>query len=375
LGRITQKTETVGGITDTFIYTYDQANRLSQVKRNDTVTATYTHDNNGNRLTGPGVTTPATYDAQDRLLQYGLTTYAYTLNGELQARTFGGQTRTYSYDALGNLRSVSLPGGAMIEYLIDGQNRRVGKKVNGALVQGFLYKDQLNPVAELDGNNVVVSRFVYGSRDNAPDYVVKGGVTYRIITDQLGSPRLVVNTTNGIIAQRVDYDEFGNVFADTNPGFQPFGFAGGLYDRDTGLVRFGARDYNPEVGRWTTKDPLRFAAGDTNLYGYVFNDPVNLRDPSGLLSRCQELSICIYASWVSATGGAGIAAAGVGIFAAGGGLLGIGIGALGGVALAVNVDNLIACGEEAFNECGPSPPPPPCRPKKIHLPHESETER
>jgi RHS repeat-associated protein len=78
----------------------------------------------------------------------------------------------------------------------------------------------------------------------------------------------------------MDYDEFGNVLIDTNPGFQPFGFAGGLYDHETGLVRFGSRDYCPEVGRWTTKDPILVFAGP-NLYAYVGNNPVNLIDPSG----------------------------------------------------------------------------------------------
>jgi RHS repeat-associated protein len=75
--------------------------------------------------------------------------------------------------------------------------------------------------------------------------------------------------------------EFGNVLTDTNPGFQPFGFAGGLYDRHTKLVRFGARDYDAETGRWTAKDPIRFDGGNTNLYGYVVNDPINETDPSG----------------------------------------------------------------------------------------------
>jgi hypothetical protein len=46
-------------------------------------------------------------------------------------------------------------------------------------------------------------------------------------------------------------------------------------------VRFGARDYDPQTGRWTAKDPLGFGAGDTNLYGYVLSDPVNLTDPNG----------------------------------------------------------------------------------------------
>jgi hypothetical protein len=90
-----------------------------------------------------------------------------------------------------------------------------------------------------------VSRFVYANRANVPDYMVKGGQTYRIVTDYLGSPRVAVNIADGSIAQRMNYDEFGNITTDTNPGFQPFGFAGGLYDSDTGLVRFGTRDYDP----------------------------------------------------------------------------------------------------------------------------------
>jgi len=114
--------------------------------------------------------------------------------------------------------------------------------------------------------------------------MVKGGTTYRIISDHLGSPRLVVNSSDGSIAQQMDYDVWGNVRNDTNPGFQPFGFAGGIVDQHTGLVRFGARDYDPVTARWTAKDLIRFSGGDTNLYGYVINDPVNLMDSLGLAS-------------------------------------------------------------------------------------------
>jgi len=110
-------------------------------------------------------------------------------------------------------------------------------------------------------------------------------VTYRLITDHLGSVRMVVNTATGAIAQEMDYDEFGSVVRNTAPGFQPFGFAGGLYDSHTGLVRFGARDYDPTTGRWTAKDPILFAGGQGNLYVYVGNDPVNWVDPSGFVSR------------------------------------------------------------------------------------------
>jgi RHS repeat-associated protein len=127
-----------------------------------------------------------------------------------------------------------------------------------------------------------VSQFVYASGGTSPDYMISGGVTYRIFSDQLGSPRFVVNTSTGAIAEQITYDEFGNVISDSNPGFQPFGFAGGLYDQDTKLVRFGARDYNATVGRWTAKDPILFGGGDTNLYEYVLNDPINMIDPSGM---------------------------------------------------------------------------------------------
>jgi RHS repeat-associated protein len=111
--------------------------------------------------------------------------------------------------------------------------------------------------------------------------------TYRLVTDHLGSPRLVINTTTGAVVQRMEYDEFGRVLVDTQPGFQPFGFAGGLYDRDTGLVRFGARDHDPATGRWTASDPIDFRGGDANLMAYALGDPVNLSDPTGL-----EVSIC-----------------------------------------------------------------------------------
>ncbi len=284
LGRITQKTETLGGVTDTFGYTYDLAGRLTEVRQNGAVVASYGYDPNSNRTTRttPSATVTGTYDAQDRLLAYGDATYSYTANGELQAKTTPAGTTTYLYDVVGNLLGVTLPNGTSIDYLIDGRNRRIGKKVNGTLVQGFLYRDQLKPVAELDGAGNVVARFVYGSSSLVPDYLSKGGVTYRIVSDPLGSPRLVVDTTTGAVVQRLDYDEFGNITLDTSPGFQPLGFAGGLYDQDTKLTRFGARDYDAETGRWTAKDPIRFASGDTNFYGYVLNDPVNLADPDGL---------------------------------------------------------------------------------------------
>jgi YD repeat-containing protein len=243
LGRMTEKAETVSGEAHTYNYDYDLLGQLKEVKKDGTVTSTYNYDSNGNRLslvTESGTTT-GSYDDQDRLLSYGNNTYTYTKNGELltKANTTISETTLYVYDVLGNLKSVTLPNGTQIEYVIDGQNRHIGKKVNGTLTQGFLYLNSLKPIAELDGSNNVVSRFVYGTNGNVPDYMTKGGATYRIISDHLGSPRLVVNVSTGEIIQQIDYDEFGSVTNDTNPGFHPFGFANGLYDTDTKLVRVG----------------------------------------------------------------------------------------------------------------------------------------
>src|SRR5690606_9956788 len=135
------------------------------------------------------------------------------------------------------------------------------------------------PIAEIDaaGN---LTEFVY-ARGLAPEYMIRGGETFRFVKDHLGSVRLVVNAATGEIVQRLDFDAWGRVLTDTAPGLQPFGFAGGHHDPDTGLVRFGARDYDPDTGRWTAKDPLGFAGGDTNLYAYAGGDPVNFVDSAG----------------------------------------------------------------------------------------------
>jgi RHS repeat-associated protein len=83
--------------------------------------------------------------------------------------------------------------------------------------------------------------------------------------DQVGSVKVVVDATGNVV-KGVDYDSFGSIINDTNPGFSvPLGFAGALHDRDIGLVRFGFRDYNPDIGRWTAKDPILFAGGDVDL--------------------------------------------------------------------------------------------------------------
>ena len=283
LGRVVTRTETIGGPATTWGYRYDPAGRLEAVSRDGVEIASYGYDAAGNRtsLTREGVTEKAAYDDADRLMSAGGRSFTHTANGELETatETATGAVTRYRYD-LGRLVGVELSDGRKVDYLLDGSGQRVGKRVDGALVAGFLWAGG-RVVGELDGSGALVSRFVYGSRAHVPDYLVKAGTTYRVVTDALGSIRLVVDTATGAIAQRIDYDEFGHMLADSAPGFQPFGYAGGLLDRDTGLVLMGARSYDPTLGRFTTRDPVGFSGG-ANHYAYASSDPINRIDPSGL---------------------------------------------------------------------------------------------
>ncbi|MFP5385358.1 MAG: RHS repeat domain-containing protein [Bacteriovoracia bacterium] len=219
--------------------------------------------------------------------------YSYNDNGELTSVSKDSGITTFSRDHLGQLKEVNVNSGKLISYALDWDGRRVAKSVDGIIFDRNIYEGslQLSAVVAPDGS---IKEYVYGTNINSPDYMKVGAVTYRLIKDHLGSPRLVVNASDGTISQRMDYNEWGEVLLDTNPGFQGFGFAGGLYDLDTKLVKFGARDYDGKIGRWLSKDPIRFNGGDTNLYGYVLNDPVNSLDPKGTVSQASAVA-CVAA--------------------------------------------------------------------------------
>ncbi len=220
------------------------------------------YDANGNRTHEDGVQV-ASYDAQDRLTQYKDNTYQYNALGQLTQKATPGGTETYDYDVFGNLRSVNLANGINIEYLIDpGQDAQVSWSTGSTGTTA-------------DKSNVPSAMQRYDESGNLTG-------KYRII---IGSVVMVINAETGDIAQEIEYDVWGNVLSDSNPNFQPFYFAGGLYDTDTKLTRFGARDYDAETGRWTAKDPILFGGGLTSLYDYVGGDPINWIDTTGAAKR------------------------------------------------------------------------------------------
>jgi RHS repeat-associated protein len=338
LGRITKLSETVGGTTRSVEHAYDQVGRILALSIDGATVRSYQYDVNGNRIAVMDASgaISASYDARDRLVQHGTTVFTYNEAGQTTSKTdtATGATTTYKYDSLGNLTAVTLPNNSLIEYLIDGMGRRVAKRVNGVLVRSWIYRDGTHPVAELDDMGNVQTRFVWadgvGAEEDVirnlferlgiplngdivqpagrrtatadvPAYLVTGAGVYRMITDHLGSVRLVVNAATGEVLQRIDYDDWGRVTLDTAPSVQPLGFAGGLYEASTGLVRFGARDYDPEVGRWTTPDPHPLPGAKANLYVYNENDPVNAVDSTGLDSSL-SCGVCLGASLAAAIG-------------------------------------------------------------------------
>ena len=169
--------------------------------------------------------------------------------------------------------------GTVITSEVDGLGRRVKRTKNG-VSERYLW-DGSRIAAVLDNAGAVLRRFVYATSGYVPDAILEGsaGTLYLVVKDERGSVRQLIDPA-GLVAEKYEYDEWGKELSGPTPRKSLFGFAGGVYDPDTGLVRFGARDYDPAVGRWTTKDPSRFWGG-TNLYGYANNDPVNFRDATG----------------------------------------------------------------------------------------------
>ena len=154
IGRISQKTETLAGTTTVYDYTYHPSGALNTVHENRVLVATHDYDTNGNRTHVNGVPL-ATHDAQDRCLTHGDFDFTYTPRGQRHTRvhTPTGDTTTYGYDPFGNLDQVQLPD---------------------------------------------------AGQSHVPAYLIKNGATYRIITDHLGSVRLIINSATGAIAQRID---------------------------------------------------------------------------------------------------------------------------------------------------------------------------
>ena len=263
-------------------YIYDNRQRLVSVSKNKQEVENYTYDTNGNRVkaTVYGVTTTASYTLDDNLEVYGDNTYLYDEDGYLIKKTTPNGETLYTYNTLGVLTDVTLEDSTNIKYHQNALNQRVAKEVNGVITEKYLWQNLTTLLATYNPDNTLKQRYNY-TTNRMPTSMTQDNQTYYLSYDQVGTLRLITDANHNIIKE-VTYDTFGNILHDTNTNLQiPFGFAGGMHDRDTELVHFSYREYDPFTGKWTAKDPIGFDGGDANLYGYVSSDPVNFVDPTG----------------------------------------------------------------------------------------------
>ncbi|NDV25599.1 RHS repeat domain-containing protein [Desulfovibrio sp. JC010] len=221
------------------------------------------------------------YDDKLRLLQAGDTTYTYNAYGSLAEKKVKNRITKYEYLSNGQLHKVVLPDGRIIEYVCDKRGVRIAKKINGEVVEKYKWKDfkTLESITDGTGKNKITF-----TRDEESGQIVmtSEGKMFYLAVDQVGSVFMVADD-QGNELKRIIYDSFGNILVDTNERFYlPLGFASGLTDKDTGLVHFSFREYDPEIGRFTAQDPLGYGGGDVDVYGYCLDDPINFHDPLGL---------------------------------------------------------------------------------------------
>jgi RHS repeat-associated protein len=304
--RVTSETfsSTVGTTvySGTKTYTYDRASQLLSDG-----TKTYAYDNNGNRTTS-GTQTYQTA-ADNRLSTDGIWTYTYDNEGNLIQKTKGSGgslvTWKYAYDNLNKLVSaVEITGGtttavqATYIYDIFGNRIEEDKYLSSSgltTITRHAYDGQ-NVWADLDHTNAMIARYVYGDGVDEmwaraiPSGQTNPGVAW-YLTDHLGSIRDLMDNT-GALQDHLDYDGYGNVTESKQSYGDRYKFTAREYDYDTGLQYNWARYYDTATGRWTEEDPLGFQAGDSNLFRYVTDDPVNAGDPLGLqAASAQALTV------------------------------------------------------------------------------------
>jgi len=279
-------------------YTFDAtdqlvgANHTSAIKPDEG----YIYDANGNR-TNVGYQT----GLDNQLLSDGIYNYTYDDEGNLTRRTeiATGKVRDFVWDYRNRLISVvdrNTVGSAatqQVDYVYDPQNQRIAKVVDldgdGAMsptTTQFVY-DRGNVLLEFTGTPIPSVRYLHGPEVDqvlAQEVVSTGSVVWHL-TDHLGTVRDLVNNS-GTVVNHFTYDSFGQILSQTSSTVDTrYKFTGREFDAEIELYYYRARYYDAKVGRFIGQDPLKFAAGDANLYRYVANEPLSFTDPSGLKGK------------------------------------------------------------------------------------------
>ena len=300
-------------------YVYDAAhNRISTLVNGVATSYSSNNLNQYDSVGGAGYS----YDDDGNLLSDGVRTYAYNSENKIVSTTHGSDVWTYEYDVLG-YRSAVIHNGQRTSYLVDpfsGYGDVVGTyNTDGSLEARYVH-----------GNGLVAG---FNSADS---WYYEG--------DAITSVRNITNASGASLTSTITYDPFGGKLANggVSLALARYGFVGelGVEDDSSGLIYMRARQYDFDMGRFASVDPLNTGGDSLNLYLYGYNYPIGSFDPSGLRD------------W--AKGGAGIGAIAGGILGAtlgfptgpagaavtgwGGAALGAGLGATIGGALGGLVD-------------------------------------
>jgi RHS repeat-associated protein len=293
-GQIKTVTDSKGITT----YEYDGQNRLAKIIDPTGKVTDYTFDEVGNRKTVAntvgGVTTTETYNYDPVTNQLNsvqkpdgsTVTYTYDTNGNTLTKTDSTGTTSYEYNSNNQLTKVTKPNGDVIEFAYNGENQRVSKSVNGVVIK-YEYDNDL-VYAETDATGNVLTTYVYDDK-GMPISMTKGSQIYNFLYNGHGDV-VALTDASGAVVSTYDYDVWGNVAAKTGTVDSLFGYAGQfgyVSDKETGLYFLKSRYYDPEIGRFTTRDRFKGfenRPASQNQYTYCENDPVNQIDPSGYFS-------------------------------------------------------------------------------------------
>ena len=273
------------------VYTYDEEDQLIGTDHTYQTDESYSYDDNGNR-TNEGYET----GENNQLLSDGVYLYEYDAEGNRtkQTNTEAGEVTEYYWDyhnRLEGFTNVNAEGEVteLVFYIYDAFDRRIGKYIDGdgniftpdAQIESYVY-DGEHIALVFDGEGNQTHRYLHGPQiDQVLAEETADGQVQWALTDNQGTVRDVIDS-DGNILNHISYDAFGNVTAETNSDVDfRFGYTGREVDEESDLYYYRARYYDPSVGQFISEDPIGFAAGDANLYGYVGNSPANYVDPSG----------------------------------------------------------------------------------------------